>query len=142
MRKTYKYDEFIKENGNFEKVGFRVPEYEDETIGDIVDDQDNDQDNEQNIDELGEGEPVEVDTETNTDTQDDTQIDTIDLDGVDNSTESNIAEYDMETINTYMDYINDQVAAISKMAKKSETVPLDDATKSKIISVYSAIQGI
>lgn len=132
-KRTFGYDEFNKISENLEKVGFKtVTEYEDENVDDT------------SIDDLGEGEEVDLDLDTesesdiNTETEDapkETTDTPIDLDG-------STSTVTLETINTYLEFINKFVSSLNGLVKKADTVPLDKATENKIIAIYKAIQGI
>lgn len=123
-KRTFGYNEF-KLRENLDKVGFNtVAEYEDET----------------SIDDLGEGEEIDLDAELDTeeapeDDNNDVEETELDLDG-------SVSTVTLETINTYLEFINKYISSINGLVKKAESVPLDKATENKILAIYKVIQGI
>lgn len=124
-KRTYGYDEFkLKENVD---MRFKTTEYEDDVQS--IDDLDIDNDSESDEVEEVESAPEEVDVE---ETSEEKPID------VGNET----SDVSLETINTYLEFINGTISSLNKLVKKAETVKIDKPTENKIISIYKAIQGI
>ncbi len=138
-KRTYGFDEFsdkLKLSESIEEIGFRsTHEYEDDAV-----------------DTLGTGEKVESGNETSEEPstgeeapvvnaapeaeipaapEDTTSLDT-----------GNREDVSVDEVKVKMDYINGILKNMSNLLAQSDKVPLDSATKERIIKLYNIIQGI
>lgn len=133
-KRTFGFDEFQKKiSEGIEEIGFKryVQEHEDENTS---------------VDDLGEGNPIDNSTpkgeadpaidNTTPEPKDDadtlsTPIDT-----------GNREDISLDEVKVKMNFITSYVKNLSSLTIEAEKVPLDKATKEKIVKLYNIIQGI
>lgn len=133
-KRTFGFDEYQKKiSEGVEEIGFKryIQEHEDENVA--------------SVDDLGEGESitkgeddvVSVDTsesEPKTDTDTETIATPIDTGDREDIT--------LDEVKVKMNFISQYIKNLASLTASAETVPLDKATKEKIVKLYNIIQGI
>lgn len=132
-KRTFGFDEFQKKvSEGIEEIGFKryVQEHEEENTATS------------SVDDLGQGEAINTGEEapeasietpeakSDTDTAA-TPIDT-----------GNREDVTLDEVKVKMNFITSYVKNLSSLTASAENVPLDKATKEKIVKLYNIIQGI
>ncbi len=137
-KRTFGFDEFQKKvSEGIEEIGFKryVQEHEDENTS------------ASSIDDLGQGEAIdtaskgeeapEASAEASTpEEKSDTETIATPIDT------GNREDVSLDEVKVKMNFITSYVKNLSSLTASAENVPLDKATKEKIVKLYNIIQGI
>jgi hypothetical protein len=124
-KRVYGFEDYTKKlQEGVEEIGF-ISEFEEEN---------------ESIDDLGSGEKVSDESETEEEKtfEEETPVE----DSTETLDTGNRENINAEDVKVKMNFVNDQVKSINNLLKNSDNVPIDKATKDKVMNLYNVLQGI
>jgi hypothetical protein len=134
IKRTFGFDEYQKKiSEGIEDIGFKryIEEHEEE--------------NTTSVDDLGQGEAIDTAPkgEEAPATEEPTAPEKDEADTLSTPIDTgNREDVTLDEVKVKMNFISQYVKNLSSLTASAETVPLDKATKEKVVKLYNIIQGI
>jgi hypothetical protein len=131
IKRTFGFDEYQKKiSEGIEEIGFKkyVQEHEEDNVS---------------VDDLGEGEPVTKGEEAPTASTEEAPVEKNDTETLATPIDTgNREDIGLDEVKVKINFVTSYIKNLSQLVVDAETVPLDKATKEKIVKLYNIIQGI
>jgi hypothetical protein len=131
IKRTFGFDEYQKKiSEGIEEIGFKkyVQEHEEDNVS---------------VDDLGEGEPVTKGEEAPTASTEEAPVEKNDTETLATPIDTgNREDVSLDEVKVKINFVTSYIKNLSQLVVDAEKVPLDKATKEKIVKLYNIIQGI